>query len=126
MSESRYDAGMKVRRQVLGDSHVDRAEANKTPFDIDFQEFITEGAWGSVWSRPGLTMRERSMIVLSLMASLGHLEEFAMHVRACRNTGATPDDIKEVLMMVAVYGGVPAANSAIKVAKQVFQEKAGA
>lgn len=118
----RYAAGMSVRRGVLGEAHVDRAEARKTEFDADFQRFITEGAWGSVWSRPGLDKRTRSMLVLALMAALGHEEEFAMHVRATRNTGATAEDVKEVLLMVAVYAGVPAANRAIKVAKEVYAE----
>jgi len=113
---------MAVRRSVLGDAHVDRAEATKSAFDQDFQRFITEGAWGSVWSRPGLDRRTRSMLVIALMAALGHDEELAMHLRATRNTGATIDDVQEVLLMVAVYAGVPAANSAIKIAKQVYAE----
>ena len=100
----------------------DRAEAGKTPFDTDFQRFITEGAWGSVWSRPGLDRRTRSLLVIALMAALGHEEELAMHINATRNTGATPDDVKEVLLMVAVYAGVPAANRAIRIAKDVFAE----
>ena len=121
--QQRFAAGMSVRRAVLGDAHVDRAEARTTGFDADFQRFITEGAaWGSVWSRPGLDRRTRSMLVLALMAALGHEEEFAMHVRATRNTGATAEDVKEVLLMVAVYAGVPAANRAIKVAKEVYAE----
>ncbi len=107
---------------MLGDAHVDRAEAAKTAFDADFQRFITEGAWGSVWSRPGLDKRTRSMLVIALMAALGHEEELAMHVRATRNTGATPEDVREVLLMVAVYAGVPAANAAIKVAKRVYAD----
>jgi len=113
-----FDDGMKTRRAVLGDSHVDRAEAGKTSFDADFQTFITEGAWGSVWSRPGLTRRERSLITIALLAALGHDEEVAMHVRATANTGATPDDIREALLHVAVYAGVPAANRAFRIAKQ--------
>jgi 4-carboxymuconolactone decarboxylase len=113
----RAEIGMTTRRSVLGNAHVDRAEASKTEFDADFQTFIMEGAWGSVWSRPGLTKRERSLITLALLAAGGHEEEFAMHVRATANTGASPDDIKEALMHVAVYAGVPAANSAFKVAK---------
>ena len=117
-----HTAGMAVRRAVLGDAHVDRAQARETPFDADFQRFITEGAWGSVWSRPGLDRRTRSMLVLALMAALGHEEEFAMHVRATRNTGATVDDLREVLLMVAVYAGVPAANAAIRIAKRVLAE----
>ena len=113
---------MATRRAVLGDAHVDRAEANKTPFDKDFQAFITEGAWGSVWSRPGLSRRERSMITIALLAALGHDEEVAMHVRATANTGASMDDVKEVLLHVAVYAGVPAANRAYKVAREAFRE----
>jgi 4-carboxymuconolactone decarboxylase len=104
----------------LGDAHVDRAESRKTEFDTDFQRFITEGAWGSVWSRPGLDKRTRSLLVIALMAALGHEEELAMHIRATRNTGATRADIKEVLLMVAVYAGVPAANTAVRIAKEVY------
>lgn len=120
--ETPFEVGMEVRRGVLGDAHVDRASARQTPFDADFQRFITEGAWGSVWSRPGLDRRTRSMLVLALMAALGHEEEFALHVRATRNTGASADDLKEVLLMVAVYAGVPAANTAIRIAKRVLAE----
>lgn len=105
---------------MLGDDHVDRAEANKTPFDEDFQTFITEGAWGSVWSRPTLTHRERSMITIALLAAQGHDEEVAMHIRATANTGASMDDVKEALMHVAVYAGVPAANRAFKIAKAEY------
>ena len=108
---------METRRAVLGSGHVDRATAQATPFDADFQSFITEGAWGSVWSRPGLTKRERSMITLALLAALGYHDEVALHVRATRNTGATANDIAEALMHVAVYAGVPAANNAFKIAK---------
>ena len=120
MSDEQYETGLKVRRSVLGEAHVDRAEARKTPFDEDFQRFITEGAWGSVWSRPGLDRRTRSMLVIALMAALGHEVELAMHIRATRNTGATREDVKEVLLMVAVYAGVPAANTAIRIAKEVY------
>ena len=124
MSEEtgRAKAGMATRRAVLGDAHVDRAQANTTAFDADFQAFITEGAWGSVWSRPGIGRRERSMITIALLAALGHDEEVAMHVRATANTGASLDDVKEALLHVAVYAGVPAANRAFKVAKQAFRE----
>lgn len=114
---------MLTRRAVLGDAHVDRAEARKTDFDADFQRFITEGAWGSLWSRPGLTRRERSLLTIVLLAALGHDEELALHVRATRNTGASPADIKEALLHVAVYAGVPAANRAFAVAAKVLQEK---
>lgn len=120
-SDDRYARGMAVRKRTLGEAHVAAAEANKTEFDADFQRFITEGAWGSVWARPGLTPRERSLITLSLLAALGHEGELAMHTRATRNTGATPDDIKEALLHVAVYGGVPAANSAIKIVKETLK-----
>ena len=122
MADERFKEGMTVRRSVLGDKHVDRAEANKTPFDADFQHYITESAWGSVWTRPGLDARTRSMLTLALLAAQGHWEEFAMHLRATRNTGATPDDIREMLFHVAVYAGVPAANRAFAIAKQVFAE----
>ena len=119
----RHAEGMAIRRSVLGDAHVDRAEALKTEFDADFQRFITEGAWGSVWSRPHLTSRERSMITIALLAALGHWDEVAMHVRATRNTGASPEDLREVLMHVAVYAGVPAANHAFKIVKQTLAEE---
>ena len=118
----RYTAGMAVRRKVLGDAHVDRASTQTTPFDEDFQTFITEGAWGSVWSRPQWTLRERSIVTIALLAALGQDEEVAMHVRATRNTGATMEDIREALLHVAVYAGVPAANHAFKIVKTVFAE----
>ena len=114
------DRGMQTRRSVLGDAHVDKAEASKTDFDSDFQEYITNNAWGAVWSRPGLTKRERSLITIALLAALGHEEELEMHIRATKNTGATEDDVKEVLLHTAVYAGVPAANGAIKIAKEIF------
>ena len=123
MAETRFEQGMATRRSVLGNAHVDAATARKTPFDADFQTFITEGAWGSVWSRPGLTKRERSMITIALLAALGHDEEVAMHVRATENTGCSPDDIKEALLHVAVYAGVPAANRAFKVAKEELAKR---
>ena len=118
MAETKlFEQGMATRRSVLGNAHVDAATARKTPFDDDFQTFITEGAWGSVWSRPGLSKRERSMLTIALLAALGHDEEVAMHVRATVNTGCSPDDIKEALLHVAVYAGVPAANRAFRLAK---------
>jgi 4-carboxymuconolactone decarboxylase len=122
MTNDRYEAGMKVRREVLGDDHVDRAEAEKTPFDIDFQRYITENAWGAVWARGGLSQRERSMITIAILAALGHHDEVAMHVRAARQTGATKQDIAEVMLHVAIYAGIPAAHSAVAVAKSVFAE----
>jgi 4-carboxymuconolactone decarboxylase len=118
-----FDRGMATRRAVLGDRHVDAATARKTEFDEDFQSFITEGAWGSVWSRPGLSKRERSMLTIALLAALGHDEEVAMHVRATANTGCSPDDIKEALLHVAVYAGVPAANRAFRIAKEELAKR---
>ncbi|WP_199224641.1 MULTISPECIES: 4-carboxymuconolactone decarboxylase [unclassified Thioclava] len=121
MSE-RYEAGMETRRRVLGDAHVDRADASKTEFDAPFQEFITEGAWGSVWSRPELTPRERSIVTIALLAAQGNHEEIAMHTRATANTGATPSDLREAMLHVAVYAGVPRANHAIKIIKETLKE----
>ncbi|NRG16679.1 4-carboxymuconolactone decarboxylase [Rhizobiales bacterium] len=125
MSETRFETGMRTRRSVLGDAHVDRAEARKTPFDEPFQTLITEGAWGTVWASEALTKRERSLITIALLAALGHDEEVAMHCRATANTGATPEDVREALMHVAVYAGVPAANRALRIAKSVFEPEAG-
>ena len=122
MSDSRYEEGMKVRRAVLGDRHVDQAEANKTAFDTDFQRLITEMAWGSVWTRPQLDRKTRHLITIAMLAALGHDNELAMHIRATQNTGVTSDDVKEVLLQVAIYGGVPAANSAFAIAKKVYAE----
>lgn len=122
MSE-RYEQGMKTRRSVLGDAHVDRAEANKTPLDEAFQELITEGAWGSVWSRDQFSKRERSIVTLALLAGQGNWEEIAMHVRATKNTGASPEDMIEAMLHVAIYCGVPKANHAIKIIKQTLEEE---
>lgn len=116
----RWRDGMATRRAVLGEAHVDRASAAMTEFDEPFQTLITEGAWGSVWSRPQWTRRERSMVTIALLAALGHHDEVAMHVRASVNTGATREDIREAMLHVAIYAGVPAANHAIKVVKQTF------
>jgi protocatechuate 3,4-dioxygenase beta subunit len=113
---------MAVRREVLGAAHVDLAEANKTDFDADFQRFITETAWGSVWSRPGLDRTTRHLLTIGLLAALGKEAELAMHIRATRNTGVTPDQVKEAILQVAVYAGVPAANSAITTARKVYEE----
>lgn len=121
----RHVAGMATRRSVLGDAHVDRAEANKTGFDGPFQDLIVETAWGHVWSRPGLTPRERSLITIAMLAALGHYEEMALHIRATVRTGATEDDIREALLHVAVYAGVPAANQAFRLAKQTLLEIRG-
>ena len=117
-----YDDGMAVRRKVLGDAHVDRANANKSDFDAPFQDMITEGAWGTVWKSDGLTLRERSIVTLALLAGLGNDGEIAMHIRATANTGATPQDIREAFMHVAIYAGVPRANHAFKIAKETYKE----
>ena len=117
MTESCYEEGMKVRREVLGAEHVARAEARKTELDADFQRFITEMAWGSVWTRPDLDRRTRSLITIALLAALGRTEELALHFRASRNTGAEPREIAEALLHVAVYAGVPAANTAFAIAR---------
>ncbi|PQO23222.1 4-carboxymuconolactone decarboxylase [Rhodobacteraceae bacterium WD3A24] len=121
MSE-RHDQGMKTRRSVLGDAHVDRAEANKTAFDAPFQEMITEAAWGHVWSRGTLPLRERSMLTIALLAGLGNFEEMAMHIRATAQTGASAEDVQEALMHVAIYAGVPRANHAFKIARETLAE----
>jgi len=117
-----YEEGMKMRRAVLGDEHVDRATAAATDLDADFQRWITETAWGGVWARPGLDVRTRSIITIAILGALNH-EELEMHLRAARNTGVTPDEVREALLHVAVYAGVPAANRAFKVAKRVYDEE---
>jgi 4-carboxymuconolactone decarboxylase len=119
-----YKAGLAVRRRVLGEAHVKRALENATEFDADFQEMVTRHAWGDIWTRPGLDLRLRSMITIAILGALGRSEELDLHVRATRNTGATPDDVKEVLMQVAVYAGMPAANSAFRIAKVALAEMA--
>lgn len=119
----RYGQGMVTRRAVLGDAHVDRASAQATVFDQPFQTLITEAAWGTVWSGDRWTKRERSNVTIALLAALGHYDEVAMHVRATANTGATEDDIREALMHVAIYAGVPAANHAFKIAKQALADR---
>lgn len=116
-----HQKGMKTRRSVLGDAHVEQAQTRMTDFDAPFQELIIEAAWGRVWSRPNWTKRERSIITIALLAALGHDDEVAMHVRATANTGATPEDIREALLHVAIYAGVPAANRAIRIAKEVLE-----
>lgn len=125
MDDNKFEDGMKIRRAVLGDAHVDRAEANKTPFDADFQRFITESAWGSVWTRPGLDRRTRHLITLAMLAVLGKEHELAMHIRATLNTGVTQEELKEVFLQVAIYAGVPSANTAFSVAKRVYAELSG-
>jgi len=117
----RHAAGMKVRRAVLGDAHVDRAVANTTAFTAPFQDLITRYAWGEIWTRPGLDRRTRSCITLTALVAHGHMDELAMHVRAARNNGLTPEEIGEVLLQSAIYCGVPAANSAFAVARRVLE-----
>lgn len=118
--DERYEQGMAVRREVLSDEHVDRSIANTTEFTGDFQDFITRVAWGDVWSRPGLDRRSRSVAVLSSMIALGHHEEFVMHVHAALRNGLTVDEIREVILQSAIYAGVPAANTAFRLADEVF------
>jgi 3-oxoadipate enol-lactonase/4-carboxymuconolactone decarboxylase len=113
---------MKVRREVLGDDHVDRAIAGTTPFTADFQDLITRYAWGEIWARPGLDRKTRSCITLTALVALGRDQELAMHVRAALRNGLTPDEIKEVLLQAAVYCGVPAANSAFSIAQRVLED----
>ena len=117
-----YSAGMAVRREVLGDAHVDRAVANTTEFTADFQHFITRYAWGTIWTRPGLDRRSRSLITLTALIARGHHEELAMHVRAARRNGLTNDEIKELILQTAIYCGVPDANTAFRIAGQVLAE----
>lgn len=122
MPDDRFKDGMKARRSVLGDAHVDRAEAAKTEFDAPFQTLITEAAWGTVWASDGITPRERSMLTLALLAATGNFEEIAMHVRATARTGASKRDVLEAFQHVAIYAGVPRANQALKVAKATYAE----
>jgi 4-carboxymuconolactone decarboxylase len=123
MSDPRHEAGMRVRREVLGDRHVDRAVERTTDFTAEFQDFITRYAWGEIWTRPGLDRRMRSAITLTALVALGHENELAMHVRAARRNGLSDDEIKEILLQCAVYCGVPAANSAFAVARRVLEEE---
>lgn len=118
----RHAEGMKIRRKVLGDAHVDAAEARKSDFDAAFQSLITEGAWGTVWARETISLRERSMLTIALLAAGGNTEELPMHIRATANTGASPDDVMEALLHVAVYAGVPKANRAIAIARNTYAE----
>ena len=120
---SKYDDGMEVRREVLGAEHVDRATAGASDLTREFQELITEYAWGSVWTRPGLDRRQRSLITLTALVARGHHEELAMHLRAALRNGLTMDEIKETLLQTAIYCGVPDANTAFRIAQGVFEEK---
>lgn len=122
MARDRYDEGMKVRRAVLGDAWVDRAQASKNAFTSEFQDFITQNAWGDIWTRPGLDRRTRSVIVLATTIAIGAWDEFRIHVRGALNNGLTRDEIKEILMQCAIYAGVPKANHAFKEAQEVLRE----
>jgi 4-carboxymuconolactone decarboxylase len=120
--KDRFDAGMEVRRAVLGDEHLDRAQMSTTAFNAEFQDLITRYAWGEIWTRPGLPRHTRSLLTLALMVALNRDEEFSMHVRASANNGVTRDEIKETLLQCAIYCGVPAANTAFHLAQKVFAE----
>ncbi len=119
----RFDKGMEVRRRTLGNTHVDWAEAAKTALDEPFQTLITEGAWGTVWASDAIAPRERSMLTLALLAALGNFDEIPMHIRACKSTGASQQDVIEAFQHVAIYAGVPRANQAIKIAKQIWEDE---
>jgi len=120
MSEGLAERGMRVRREVLGEAHVDRAEARKTAVDAEFQDLLTRYAWGEIWNRPGLDRRTRSCITVAMLTALGHQEELALHLRGALNNGVTRDEIVEVLLQAAVYCGIPAANSAFRVAGEIL------
>ena len=120
MSESQFERGMQIRREVLGDTHVDRAQAEATDFDEDFQRFITEAGWGTAWARDGLDRHTRHLVTIGIIAALGKDHELALHLGATRNTGVTPKEVREVFHQIAVYAGVPAANRAFAIGKQVF------
>ena len=122
MSDDQFKKGMAVRKSVLGEDHVERAEANKSEFDADFQRFITETAWGSVWARPGLDRKTRHLVTIAIIAALGRHEELTLHINATKNTGVTRDEVKEVFLQVAAYAGIPAANTSIAIAKKVYAQ----
>ena len=118
----RYDKGMAVRRAVLGDAHVDRSIARRTPFNEEFQDLITRYAWGEIWTRPGLPRHTRSLLTIGLMVAINRADELKLHVRAAFNNGVTRDEIKEVILQCAIYAGVPAANTAFHLAEEVFAQ----
>ncbi len=120
--QKRYAQGMKVRRAVLSDAHVDRSLAKRTEFNADFQDFITRYAWGDIWSRPGLDRKSRSCVVLSITIALGRWDEFKLHIKGAVNNGLTETEIKEVIMQAAIYAGVPAANTAMHMAEELLNE----
>lgn len=124
MTQDRHDAGMQVRREILGDRHVDQAEGAKTAFTDEFQNLITEYAWGEIWTRPGLDRRTRSAITLTALIARGHWEEFALHVTAALRNGLCVDEIKEVILQSAIYCGIPSANHAFAVAERTLEDEA--
>ena len=119
----RYKAGASVRRSVLGDAHVDRSNAARTPFDTEFQDLVTRHAWGEIWTRPGLPRHTRSLLTIAMLVALNHEDELRLHMRGAANNGVTDEEISEVLLQCAVYCGVPAANSAFRIAKELFRER---
>jgi 4-carboxymuconolactone decarboxylase len=122
MADDRFENGMVMRKRVLGADHVARSQANATEFDADFQTFITENVWGSVWTRPGLDMKSRHILTIGMLAALGRTEELAIHIRGAANTGITRSELKELFLQVAAYAGAPAANTAFATARKIFQE----
>lgn len=122
MADTLYDRGRAVRCEVLGEAHVARSEARASAFDADYQRYITEHAWGAVWTRPGLDRKTRSMLTVAVLAALGRDEELALHLRGSRNNGVSDAELRETLLQVAVYAGAPAANSAFAIAKKVFPD----
>ncbi|MCC6467665.1 MAG: 4-carboxymuconolactone decarboxylase [Alphaproteobacteria bacterium] len=118
-----YKRGMKTRTEMLGQAYVDRATNQATDFNKDFQAFITRYAWNDVWNRPGLERKTRSMLTIAILAGLGREDEFKLHVRSCRNAGVTRDEVKEILMQVAIYAGVPAANTGFRLAREIFEQQ---
>jgi 4-carboxymuconolactone decarboxylase len=123
VSDEAYERGMRIRREVLGDEHVDAAVERTSEFSADFQDLITRYAWGEIWNRPGLDRKTRSAITLTALVALNHLDELAMHVRAAKRNGLSDDEIKEVLLQTAIYCGVPAANAAFAVAQRVLEDE---
>ena len=117
-----FERGLAVRTEVLGRAHVERARRNATALTEDFQTFITQYAWGAIWARPGLDRKTRSMVTIAMLAALGREEELKLHVRGSRNTGVSADEVKEILLQVAVYAGVPAANTAFRCARETYEE----
>lgn len=123
MTKSKFDKGMEVRKRILGEAHVERSWANATEFDRDFQEFITETAWGSAWARPGLDIKTKHMIVIAVLTALGKEKELALHISASHNSGITPDEMKELLIQIAPYAGIPVSLTAFAIAKKYYLER---